>query len=823
MSKTYTMYKFSVILLAICLFSSCIEKEETERSPRGTVEFVLRQTGYNGKNVDTKASTTVEDFENTIHNCYFMLYNSQGNRVYGPVDLNATLSPQRMTKGELQEKLGNSSSCTACYVANVPESFVNGLATVTDLNNAVLDITYSGKDVEDTGNSYRKSFFAVPQFDLTDENTAVQCIPMFGMATCNLAESDVFEISVKRLFAKVSVTVGVSDRSVTNLTQTFDILAMHLCNIPTKVKLTEPTNSNFESAWVESEESFILQNIEGPIDDDNISSLQNSTYGFYFYVPEYYLQATNDGSGNYGLQKFKPNMFKDSKYPLLLRLFGRYNESLMGNEKRDVTYDLYLGENASTSFTLKRNMHYATTVKINGINNTNKGTGDDLDCRVDISELDEVEIIGQTANCYIIGRTGTYVYPACKGVFKGGFKHIPESLKCKKGTTLKILKQDNSSIKLANLSFNSETCEISFDVTSMDTGTGLIASNDGNIILGLVYNENGSEKVEWSWHLWFINGAIWGIDAFEVSTNTYPNGYIVMDRNLGAKISLAQQSYPGLANGLYYRNGRKDPFIDGKYWGGGDTDVKTWSGDDKTQTDPCPPGYRVPKSDVWDGNATKQHISILNIAEAFQFWNNGTTSSIFDTYTDDTFYPYSGYVDRNFAIQNQGYGKRDTTKNFSRNIPTSQSNLSGLSTNYLNYSTPLKFSNVSYSKYDINNVGYLRAQDKDLKYSFTEKGIDIISCTIYIGSWEAKGSFFNRTYTAKYGSPVTLTGDELKSKYDSHYRRLISVLNGGSGSNTDILGDLVGSLFSDPEVIFETETKTDNNQLFGYPVRCVKE
>lgn len=809
MTKRYNILNLLLSALVL-LLPSCISLEdyETDADRSKTIEFVCRPTSYDGQEVLTKA-TTVDDFENKVHNCYFMLYNNSGTRVYGPVDLNATLATQRFSKSEFKLNVGELATYTACFVANVSKSIVDGLNTLTKVNSTVLDIAYSSADVSDTDNRYKPSSFVVPEFVLEDDGEAVQCLPMFGMQECNVAADDIFQISLKRLFAKVTVSVGLG-----SLTSSFDVMAAHLFNLPTKVKLSESSN---ESEWVEDVSSFLQQQIEGPIGHQITSSL-SSAYELYFYVPEYYLNGRDDRSGNYGNEKFKPNMYDTDKNPVLFRLFGEYG-GLTGGDT-GVQYDLYLGENAATSFTLKRNKHYINSMVINGITNRIDGSGNTLDCRVTVSEegLDEVEIIGQTANCYVIGKTGSYIYPACKGVHKGGLKNIPDNLKCTKGTTLKILYNDNSANQLANLAYNQESGEFSFDVTRMDTGTGALASNDGNLILGLVYDEGGVEKIEWSWHLWFINGAVWGVDAFEISTQNYPNTSVMMDRNLGSKPLLSQKSNPGIAYGLYYRYGRKEPFLNGDYLGGGESEnnVYTWDGDDKSQTDPCPPGYRVPKSDVWQAGSNGQepevkHYSSLTAGDAFEFWDN-------------VYYPYSGYVDENKVIQNQGYGTRQTTEGYSVNIPTSQSNLSSTSKAYYDYlQGPVRFTNVTYSKYDIYNLGVLGARDNELRYSYIEKGTDIISCTVEKGTWKGSGGFLGigTKYNAVYKTTENLTGEELKSKYSTEYNRLIAVLNGGDGSNTEMLGNWISSFFTEPKA--EAQINSIASTSYGYTVRCVKE
>ena len=816
----------SYVLVAIALltgFSSCISLDEytptTEVS--GDIEFVVRPTSYNGQVVQTKA-TNATDFENSIHNCYLLLFNSEGNRVFISADM-AGLSTYRISKSKIISLLGGpNATCTACFIANVPADVVNGLTTLSAVNSAVLDINYSNVDVLDANGKH--SSFVVPDFDLdgSGSNEPVQCLPMFGMEECNLGTADLFEIPLKRLFAKVSVNIALGS-ALAQLSANFQLLATHLVNLPTKVRLAENTN---ECTWVADASSFMQTQIEGPI---NQQVTVAAPYEMYFYVPEYYLTPLTEDEyegpiGTYNNEKYKPKKYETSKNPVLVKLFGKYDDSIFSGQQ-DVAYELYLGEDASTSFTLKRNRHYKNTVTIDGIANSMTGEGDALDWRVDVSDMDEVQVYGQTANCYVIGETGTYIYPACKGVWTEGLSTIPEKMMCSKGTHIEIIAQDSQSTSLTNLTYNPDSREFSFDVTSI---------NDGNIIIGLTYMDNGVKKVEWSWHLWFVKGVNFGTALegfFDVKSQQMPNGSEMMDRNLGANVLINTDNLldsdilPGAINGFYYRYGFRNPYFkDAKdkgttYHGLNESDYSTWNSEKKSVTDPCPPGYRVPASTTtWSGTATHQHDLLTG---SYRYWDMGT---VLDP-LDDVYYPYSGYVDASGKIQGQGEFADPEILTINVNLPHEQDPW-GTTITYgdlIRPTYPERFLNVKYRIHDIHTLGYaLSSFSKLFEYSYTSTGIEIISCTYQQGTWDSSGLIF-KTYRANYtGNKLridkqNITGEQLQSEYPTQYNNLIQRIQVIRAGN--ILESFLGSFTQKTQHSLDK----DINTSFGYQVRCVRE
>lgn len=192
--------------------------------------------------------------------------------------------------------------------------------------------------------------------------------------------------------------------------------------------------------------------------------------------------------------------------------------------------------------------------------------------------------------------------------------------------------------------------------------------NKGNVLLVV---KDADDKILWSWHLWLTDYNP------EEENITYPDGSVMMDRNLGAMSNGDDDAYNSY--GLFYQWGRKEPLImsddatstsnastygplntnlsfstidcdketgtlnyalqfpmriikgveeSGYDWLYSDHNASLWAAN-KTIYDPCPVGWKVPESKVWNG---MKEATDGEFAGGWYFNINGQT----------TFYPAAG-------------------------------------------------------------------------------------------------------------------------------------------------------------------------------------
>lgn len=230
----------------------------------------------------------------------------------------------------------------------------------------------------------------------------------------------------------------------------------------------------------------------------------------------------------------------------------------------------------------------------------------------------------ESANCYIINAAGSYRFKALQGNSTTALEGV---------ASVEVLWSESTDLNGVVASVEYKNGYVHFTTPeTYQPGNALIAAKDAE------------GTILWSWHIWATNRNSYPSDVI------YPNGLVMMDRNIGAR------DVEGKYHSLLYQWGRKDPipgsagsgscvslvfsstdlwkaygeedtdvavmngftFLfakkrcdldvavknpttiygvagDGEaaIWANGQTSTDLW-GATKTVNDPCPPGYKVP-------------------------------------------------------------------------------------------------------------------------------------------------------------------------------------------------------------------------------------
>lgn len=95
--------------------------------------------------------------------------------------------------------------------------------------------------------------------------------------------------------------------------------------------------------------------------------------------------------------------------------------------------------------------------------------------------------------------------------------------------------------------------KVLFRINGSETKTDHSLINEGNVLLGVYDKEGEGRKCLWTWHIWITD---------KPQDQNYMNGYIVLDRNLGATAAAPEGTPASSENmkGLFYQWGRPTPF-----------------------------------------------------------------------------------------------------------------------------------------------------------------------------------------------------------------------------------------------------------------------
>lgn len=197
----------------------------------------------------------------------------------------------------------------------------------------------------------------------------------------------------------------------------------------------------------------------------------------------------------------------------------------------------------------------------------------------------------ETANSYIVSEYGDYMFTATvKGPGPDTVDGTPWSAQ--------VLWESNGDGSETSSGSVVKNVRLQDGYVLFSTG-----GQDGN---ALIIVKDRDDEPLWSWHIWVSKD----FDP-ESSATQMPNGAgHLMDRNMGATSNASGNKE---SSGLYYKWGCKDPLPEGRQGSASTGGSAAWTSE-KSISDPCPPGWRIPsggpggvwptavgaQSSVWD-------------------------------------------------------------------------------------------------------------------------------------------------------------------------------------------------------------------------------
>lgn len=198
-----------------------------------------------------------------------------------------------------------------------------------------------------------------------------------------------------------------------------------------------------------------------------------------------------------------------------------------------IEYIVYLGENNTSDFNVRRNTKHTLNLIIRGEN--------EIDNRVKVFE----GLYYGTANCHICtGKQVTFDVRPYRTTKKLNYPYTGVYAGAEyKAVAAQMLWEDVKGL-VTGITLKKDLLTV---VTNGSTGNALIGIYDENV------------NLLWSFHIWCTEQP--GLIHFDSSTKNPNNNYVMMDRDLGAHELGKWGNYvDNTGTGLVYQFGRKDPF-----------------------------------------------------------------------------------------------------------------------------------------------------------------------------------------------------------------------------------------------------------------------
>ncbi len=270
-----------------------------------------------------------------------------------------------------------------------------GIKTLNDLKNALLDTNIK---LDMPYDSEADEYIGLPMIGCArDQETNLPATFDLKYHTGESNNNAVATIPLKKLYSKINFTIQVNSKQlVTGQIPEFKLDDVEVFNVPSKVYMDYKTGDYITNVGNEymyryvndTEKTAFSLSYNEMMPSDRVCRHSSSedtddVVAFHFFMPEHKVTPNaNETTFSYpanlpidNRQYFKPKLIKDNdddgttndKIATFVRIHGTYTDH--NSQIHDVTYDIYLGQDNTDDFEIKRNQLLDNKLIITGITN----------------------------------------------------------------------------------------------------------------------------------------------------------------------------------------------------------------------------------------------------------------------------------------------------------------------------------------------------------------------------------------------------------------------------------------------------------------------
>ena len=503
----FVLFMLGTLLAMVAVCGSC-QPEEEDIGNTGVGEVLPATIRLEVRGEELMNIATRDINESVVSNLHILVYNSSGE-----------LIGQKYQTGSSTVTVNTRSAtgCTIYAIANTGKAdLFNGYAIHKE--------------------SYLKSMvYSLTNWD--DLGKGTNLLMTGSMKSVNIragAQTLSTRLALTRMVARVELKIKVKESSGITITD-YSVKNIPACSYYVARASGDAAQAATAAHWKES----------GVIATSGATSVNKTFYMF----------ENRRGTKSISAQKDKTTANAPAKatYVVVHGLVGSIA----------VTWTVYLGENNTSDFNIKRNSNYTYNITLNDVAAT------DTRVVVDFTGTEDLSSAG-TANCYLAKKVNTWY--KFKATVRGN------------GATTAALISPTGSALAANAAISPASADLVWETNGHGKIIQGVILKDGYVYFktgpttegnAVIAVKDRSGNVLWSWHIWKTHFSL-----AEMPTQTYKtnprsgmNGLIysdvlpakrtlvMMKCDLGAASNAATNNDEVVKTfGLYYQFGRKDPF-----------------------------------------------------------------------------------------------------------------------------------------------------------------------------------------------------------------------------------------------------------------------